>query len=180
MTEFNQEDIKHLNKIIESVNFDEEYVLDNIREILGFDKLSKIDFEYYVKILNDYDCIDVRFENTKDIYNTCIYKNGNTSYFIKQGGFEKVFKEFQNEKSHKTNTFYSLKNSKLKHWLFIPTTILAFIGGLKTLYDWTKNDKADKSITTEQKTIQNKSELKDIKLDSTYVFQTKTDKSKTD
>ena len=175
MTEFKQEDIKHLNNIIESVNFDEEYVLDNIREILGFDKLSKIDFEYYVKILNDYDCIDVRFENTKDIYSTCIYKNGNTSYFIKQGGFEKVFNELEQNKIHKTNTFYSLKNAKFKHWLFIPTTILAFIGGLKTLYEWTNPKKIDKPIELEQKTIQNKSELKDIKSDSTYVFQTKTD-----
>ena len=180
MTEFKQEDIRHLNKIIKTVNFDEEYVLNNIREILDFDKLSIIDFEYYVKILNDYDCIDVRFENTTDIYNTCIYKNGNTSYFIKQGGFEKVFKELQNEKSHKTNTFYSLKNSKLKHWLFIPTTILAFIGGLKTLYDWSKKEKVDKSISAEQKTIQNTSDLKNIKSDSTYVFQTNKDNLKMD
>ncbi|SFS81033.1 hypothetical protein [Lutibacter maritimus] len=180
MTEFKQEDIKHLNKIIESVNFDDAYVITDIKDILGFKELSQLDFEYYVKILNDYDCIDVEYENTKDIYNTCIYKNGNTSYFIKQGGFERVFKELEKEKSHKNNTFFSLKNAKLKHYLFIPTTILAFIGGLKTLYDWTKNDTTDKSTTTEQKTIQNKSELKDIKSDSTFVFQKKTDKSKTD
>jgi hypothetical protein len=180
MTEFKQEDIKHLNKIIESVNLDEEYGIDNIKEILGFDKLSKIDFEYYVKILNDYDCIDVEYENTKDIYNTCIYKNGNTSYFIKQGGFERVYKELEKYKSHKNNTFFSLKNAKLKHYLFIPTTILAFIGGLKTIYEWTNPKKNDKPINKEQKAIPNKSESKDLKSDSTYVFQTKKDNSKID
>ncbi len=180
MTEFKKEDVKELNIIVESLDFDYIFYLNDIKKILNFKELKQTKFEYFAKILNDYECAKVKFENSDEISSTTITKNGNTSYFIEQGGFEKVFNELEQSKIHKTNTFYNLKNAKLKHWLFIPTTVLAFIGGLKTLYEWTNPKKIDKPIELEQKSKPNKSELKNLKSDSTYVLQTKIDNHKTD
>lgn len=116
MIDLKKEDVEILDFILEKISHENTFVSCDDLSKFGIGnpaEFSEMEFEKMMYILN-------KFEVCKCVFSadaSCVYANTKTSYFIKDGGFKKVYDESVIEKEHaKVIKAKELNDAKLSKW----------------------------------------------------------------
>lgn len=116
MTELKKEDVEILDFILEIISHENRFVSTNDLSKFGTGnppEFSKSEFEKMMFILNEFEVCKCVFSADANV----VYANTKTSYFVKQGGFKKVYDESIIEKRHsQIIRKKELDDAKLSKW----------------------------------------------------------------
>lgn len=155
MIDLKKEDVEVLDFILEKISHENTYLscddLSKFTDINPFG-FSESEFERMMFILNEFKVCNCIFNKDAN----SIYANSKTSYFIKEGGFKKLYDESVIEKQHsKVIRAKELNDAKLSKWqvkYFWYIFSFGLLGGIYSTIEIIKNLTKSENVKEKQVT----------------------------
>ena len=158
MTELKKEDVEVLDFILEKISHENRFVTCDDLSKFGTgnpSEFSESDFEKMMFILNEFKVCKCVFSDDANI----IYSNPKTSYFLRQGGFKKIYDDSIIENRHtQILREKELNDAKLSKWqvkYFWYIFAFGLVGGIYSTVEiikslTTSENAKEKQVTKEE------------------------------